>query len=266
MPLKNISRHVHYVDWPAQQVLALTTTRHNRIQLCDQTTDLTKYSTFNLGHHVGDNHEQVTTNRQSLLSLLPENSSIQWFEQIHRTDVAIIESVADKPIVADAAITKAKNVALAIMTADCLPILLATKNGNEIAAIHGGWRPLVGNIIAHTLAKMTADPSDIVAWLGPCIGSNAFEVGAEVKQQFIEQSSTFEQAFKKPRYSLTLSPESQGDKFLADLALIARLQLNQSGITDVSHLPHCTFSQKDKYFSYRRDGQTGRMASVICRA
>ena len=265
MPLKNINRHIHYVDWPAQKVLALTTTRHNPIQPFDQKVDLTKYSTFNLGDHVGDNHEQVITNRHSLLSLLPDNTYIQWFEQTHGTDVAVIESVVDNPIVADAAITRAKDVALSIMTADCLPILLATKNGNEIAAIHGGWRPLVGNIIANTLAKMTANPSEIVAWLGPCIGSNAFEVGAEVKQKFTEQSATFEQAFKKRRELLTQNQENLGAKYFANLALIARLQLNLLGITNVSGLPHCTFSKKNEYFSYRREGRTGRMASVICR-
>jgi len=265
MPSKNINRYIHYVVWPAQHVLALTTTRHHPSLPFVHKSTLSKFSTFNLSGHVGDNHDKIISNRHCLLSILPKKTAIQWFEQTHGSDVAVIESVSTKAIVADAAITKEKNIALAIMTADCLPILLSTKKGNEIAAIHGGWRPLVGNIISNTLAKMSASPSDLVAWLGPCIGANAFEVGEEVRQQFIKLSPLFEPAFIKQQYPLTLSKESQGDKYLANLVFIATLQLHQLGITNVSFLTDCTFSKKDEYFSYRRDGQTGRMASVICR-
>jgi hypothetical protein len=262
---KNINRHIHYVDWPAQHVLALTTTRHHPSLSCVHKSSLSKFATFNLGDHVGDHHDEIMSNRHCLLSILPKNIFIQWFEQVHGNDVAVIESVSAKAIVADAAITKEKNIALAIMTADCLPILLSTKQGNEIAAIHGGWRPLVGNIISNTLAKMSAPPSDLVAWLGPCIGADAFEVGEEVRQQFIELSPLFEPAFIKQRGSLTPSDDNQDDKYLANLVLIATLQLHHLGITNLNILADCTFSKKDEYFSYRRDGQTGRMASVICR-
>ena len=263
---KNINRHIHYVDWPAQHVLALTTTRHHPSLPFVPKSTFSKFSTFNLGDHVGDNHAKIISNRYFLQTMLPKKTSIQWFEQIHGSDVAVIESVSAKAIVADAAITKEKNIALAIMTADCLPILLSSKQGKEIAAIHGGWRPLVSNIISNTLAKMSTPPSDLVAWLGPCIGANAFEVGEEVRQKFIELSPLFERAFIKQRYPLTLTKESEGDKYLANLVFIATLQLHQLGITNVSFLTDCTFSRNDEYFSYRRDGQTGRMASVICRA
>jgi YfiH family protein len=262
---KNINRHIHYVHWPAQHVLALTTTRQHPYLPFVNKSKLSKFSTFNLGDHVGDNPDNIISNRQSLLSLLPKNTAIQWFEQVHGSDVSIIESVTTKAIVADAAITREKNIALAIMTADCLPILLSTKQGHEIAAIHGGWRSLVGQVIFNTLTKMNASPSDVVAWLGPCIGADVFEVGEEVRQQFIELSPLFDPAFIKKKRPLTGSEKNQRNKYSANLVMIATLQLNQLGINNISLLPDCTFSNKDEYFSYRRDGQTGRMASIICR-
>ncbi len=264
MQLKNTNHHLHYLDWPAPKVLAFTTTRQSPF-LEHHSADLTKFSAFNLGSHVGDKHENVVKNRRCLQSILPVNTDIQWFQQVHGSDVAVITSYSDQAIVADAAITKQKNIALAIMTADCLPILLSTKQGDEIAAIHGGWRPLVDNIIAKTIAKMSAAPNEIVAWLGPCIGADSFEVGVEVKQQFIKNSPMFEQAFIKQSATDSSDNQIKDEKYLANLALIATLQLNQLGVSNVSLLPHCTFSKETEYFSYRRDGQTGRMATVICR-
>ena len=165
---------------------------------------------FNLGLHVDDNAERVTDNRNVLNHFISqqlfeqaekiraeqiEQVDIQWLEQVHGNEVVTITRVDEQAIVADASITRQKNIALAIMTADCLPILLSHEAGTEIAAIHGGWRPLAGNIVAKTIAKMHSKPSEIVAWLGPCIGKNSFEVGEEVKQTFTQLGEEFTDAF-----------------------------------------------------------------------
>jgi len=212
------------------------------------------YQGFNLGFHVGDLPEQVINNRQLLLKLLPANAKIQWLEQVHGSEVANITAVSSQLVRADAAFTKGKNICLAVMTADCLPILLTSKAGNEVAAIHGGWRPLAANIIANTIAKMDSDTSEILAWLGPCIGKAAFEVGTEVRDAFVNQHQQFTQAFTKHR----------ADKYFANLQQIAQIQLAQLGVENINVLPECTFSNTDKYYSYRKDITTGRMASLIC--
>lgn len=246
-------------------MLAFTTTRHPPYFTSTNLGKHSNFSAFNLGNHVGDKHETVLNNRKSLLNSLPINTDIQWFEQVHGNGVAIIDSYSEKAVVSDAAITKQKNIALAIMTADCLPILLSNKMGNEIAAIHGGWRPLVNDIINHTVNKMTSANKDVVAWLGPSIGSDAFEVGAEVKAQFVKLSPIFEQAFILQDGTFESNNLKEEKKYLANLALIAKLQLNQLGVFDINELSHCTFSRQHEYYSYRRDGQTGRMATIICR-
>ncbi|MBU2925374.1 peptidoglycan editing factor PgeF [Colwellia sp. 4_MG-2023] len=212
------------------------------------------YQAFNLGLHVGDCPERVKDNRRYLQSLLPVNTQIQWLNQVHGNEVVEISTISAESLTADAAITQEKNVCLAIMTADCLPILLASKSGNEIAAIHGGWRPLSANIIQNTITKMNTPTEDIYAWLGPCISKNAFEVGSEVKAQFVEQCDSFNCAF---------IATSTG-KYLADLHKIAEIQLNALGINAISTLPECTYTNTDKYYSYRKDSVTGRMATLIC--
>ena len=228
------------------------------------------FNHFNLGLHVGDNADQVIYNRnelkhfirQQLVTALAmsakkitEEVNIQWLEQVHGNKVVIVTSVDEQPIIADASITRHKNIALAIMTADCLPILLSHKAGVEVAAIHGGWRPLVTNIIAKTIDNMHSKPIDIVAWLGPCIGKDFFEVGDEVKEAFTQLDMAFNNAFLKKK----------NGKYLADLYHIARLQLQSLGVTVISNVEECTYLNTDKYYSYRKEKLTGRMASVICR-
>jgi YfiH family protein len=215
--------------------------------------NVTAYKNFNLGLHVGDCVEQVEKNRQYLQELLPLKTRIQWLEQVHGDTVVNIQRVTKQPIVADAMVTREKNIALAIMTADCLPILLVSSNGDEIAAIHGGWRPLGANIITNTVSKMHAAAGEIYAWLGPCIGKKVFEVGYDVQKVFAEKDDIFSQAFCK----------QDNGKYLADLHKIATIQLNQLGITKISHLSECTYSEPEKYYSYRKASTTGRMASVI---
>ena len=271
--------HLHYVEWPLPHVVAFTTTRHSPENKCTllpnkeiyshESQSTSPYDFFNLGEHVGDSVKSVVANRSILPKYLVAQQSspddvlanqalpkvkIQWLTQVHEADVVDVVVHSDTPYVADAVITRQANLALAVMTADCLPILLVAKDGSEVAAIHGGWRPLAKNIIKNTLMKMTTSPQELYAWLGPCISQKAFEVGHEVKAAFIHQDEVFAKAF---------IDSTSSERCLADLHEIARLQLMALGVTDISALPHCTYSQQLEYFSYRREGVTGRMASVI---
>ena len=252
---------IEFVQWPVNsqlestdldnKVLGLQTTRVSPNKSASENN--TAYNHFNLGLHVGDFTKQVENNRQYLQELLPSKTRIQWLEQVHGNSVAEITSVTNQAIIGDAMVTREKNIALAIMTADCLPILLISNQGDEIAAIHGGWRPLAANIISNTVNKMHTAADNIYAWLGPCIGKEAFEVGGEVQMAFIEQDNIFSQAFSK-----------QGNgKYLANLHEIATLQLNSLGIKQISTLSECTYSEPKKYYSYRKTPITGRMATVI---
>ena len=272
------------VKWPStlsssldDKVLALQTSRLSPELLLNSssisllTEEVTStFGGFNLGLHVGDNAERVTDNRNVLNHFISqqlfeqaekiraeqiEQVDIQWLEQVHGNEVVTITRVDEQAIVADASITRQKNIALAIMTADCLPILLSHEAGTEIAAIHGGWRPLAGNIVAKTIAKMHSKPSEIVAWLGPCIGKNSFEVGEEVKQTFTQLGEEFTDAFVM----------QDNEKYLADLHKIARLQLASVGVNAIASITKCTYQETETYYSYRKQQITGRMASVICR-
>lgn len=266
--MKTTNKSLHHVEWSLPNVVAFTTTRKSPAKIPLSINSNSKavknepYDAFNLGDHVGDSPVNVLMNRNILKKELLAQSavqthkkiSVQWLKQVHEADVVVVKEHSEVPHIADAAITRVPNLALAIMTADCLPILIAAKDGSEIAAIHGGWKPLAKNIIANTLSKMSSVPSDLCVWLGPCISQKAFEVGSEVKAEFTRQGSVFEKAFN--------NSTKQGH-FLANLHEIARIQLKALGITDITSLPHCTYEQSQEYFSYRRDGVTGRMASVI---
>lgn len=230
-----------------ESVLAITTTRNNGYSRAP-------FDSFNLGGHVSDDEKSVILNRQKLAQHLPKYCNIQWLNQVHGSDVVDVKSFSAMPLTADASYTDKCNLALAILTADCLPIFLVNQSVTEIAAIHGGWRPLADNIIINTVKLFKDKPENITAWLGPCISEQAFEVGIEVKHTFENLAPAFSTAFV----------EQSDGKFLADLHLLATLQLQQLGINNISSLAECTYKNLDKYFSYRRDGQTGRMASVIC--
>ncbi|MFA0443013.1 multi-copper polyphenol oxidoreductase [Vibrio sp. 10N.286.49.C2] len=209
------------------------------------------YDGLNIGTHVGDSADNVALNRQILKEKAAMPSSPIWLNQTHSTNVAIITDITDQIVDADAAYTQHANIVLSAMTADCLPILIASKDGQEIAAIHAGWRGLADGIVENTLNCFSGE---LQAWIGPAIGYDAFEIGGEVKAIFCGKDSRLEQAFKA-------KPSS--DKWLADLAFIAQLKLEQSGVTDITQSALCTYSDPQRFFSYRRDGQTGRMASFI---
>lgn len=233
-------------DAPAQ-VHALTTTR-----LGGQSE--APYNGLNLGDHVDDLPDAVSANRQLLMQATGLERSPQWLQQIHGTDV--VEAKDDAQVrTADACFSARPGQGCIVMTADCLPVLFTNAQGTQVAAAHAGWRGLAAGVLENTLK--TFNPNDeILAWLGPAIGPLAFEVGGEVKQVFVEEHAEAQSAFRA-------SPTHPQDRFLADIYHLARIRLAAAGVARVSGGDYCTFSDTENFFSYRRDGITGRMASLI---
>lgn len=231
-------------DWPAPaHVRALSTTRRGG---CSQPP----FDTLNLGTHVGDEAQAVASNRQRLRQHLPAEPF--WLNQVHGS--LVVEASPNTPLPdADASITQSAGQVCAIMTADCLPVLFCNRNGDRVAAAHAGWRGLCNGILENTVAAMQCTPGDIMAWLGPAIGPQAFEVGEEVRTAFLAHSPTAASAFQ---------PAPSG-KWLADLYQLARQRLAACGVTQVYGGEYCTYQDQERFFSYRRDGKTGRMASLI---
>lgn len=236
-------------SWPSpESVRAISTTRSGGFSAAP-------FDCLNLADHVGDVTSAVQRNRELLVDQFVAGSKSQWLQQIHSNRVARVES-STEPLEADALVTSNKGIVLNILTADCLPLLLCAKDGSEIAAVHCGWRGLASGIIANTLATMVSAPDQLLAWMGPAIGSCHFEVGAEVREAFAGSLSaeSLEQCF-----------QSAADaKYMANLVGIARAQLCELGVRQVSGDDYCTYCDADRYYSYRRDGQCGRMVTAIC--
>lgn len=234
------------VNWPApDSVRAIITTRNGG-------QSLTPYASFNLAEHVGDNPISVQKNRQALVRSAQLPAEPLWLRQTHSTRV-IDASQWQADVEADAIICDAPNQVCVVMTADCLPILITDKSGSQIAAVHAGWRGLLDGIIENTLAKFNAPASELMAWLGAAIGPEAFEVGPEVKEAFVAIDSRAESAFVP----------SHSDRFLADIYQLARQRLSAQGVSAIYGGDYCTYTEKERFFSYRRDGITGRMATLI---
>jgi YfiH family protein len=211
---------------------------------------------LNLGLHVGDDPMAVEQNRRLLRTLLPAEPA--WLTQVHGTRVLDLSFDCDLPgpPEADASIASRPDRVCTIMSADCLPVLLADCRGTQVGAVHAGWRGLARGVIEQTVAAMRASGADqLTAWLGPAIGPEAFEVGIEVRRAFAHLGAQAEAAF-------TPVPD-KADKFLADLAGLARMVLRQAGVPLVSGGRDCTVSDPTKFYSFRRDQVTGRMASLI---
>ncbi|CAG0910736.1 unnamed protein product, partial [Cyprideis torosa] len=176
-----------------------------------------------------------------------------WLDQVHGTEVHRLDDpVVDLPC-ADASVTRQVGEGCVVMTADCLPVLFCDKSGSVVAAAHAGWRGLHGGVLEATLMSMQVDPSEVLAWMGPAIGPEAFEVGPEVREAFAKKLGDVSAAFKPGR----------DDRWTADIYLLARMTLNAVGVSNISGGGGCTFSEQDRFFSYRRASVTGRMASVI---
>ncbi|AOS96899.1 Laccase domain protein YfiH [Microbulbifer aggregans] len=246
--------HYLFPDWPAPaRVRAAVTLRgggHSE----------GPYQSFNLGNHVGDNEAAVSANRQQLRQELQLPSEPQWLEQIHSDKV--VEAHADDVVrTADAGFTGSQGVVCAVLTADCLPVLLCDREGTQVAAVHAGWRGLAGGVVRNTVAALDSSPENLLAWLGPAIGPDAFETGVDVLEAFFESAQNAEHAEKMAQ---CFRPHSQKPlHFLADIYGLARAELESLGVSDVYGGDRCTVSDAENFYSYRRDKTTGRMASLI---
>lgn len=229
----------------APGVQALTTTREGGVSVAP-------WDSLNLGDHVDDDPAAVAENRRRLQAAL-EIGQPQWLTQVH--GVQVVEAQPDGVVrEADACWTRTPGVVCTVMTADCLPVLFADAAGSCVAAAHAGWRGLLNGVLEATL-DVFEEPSQVNAWLGPAIGPAAFEVGAEVREAFLAVDAGAELAFKP-------SPWHEG-RWLADLYALARRRLQAAGVCTIRGGDYCTHDEHERFFSYRRDGQTGRMASLI---
>jgi YfiH family protein len=231
-------------DWPAPAgIRAGTSLRHGGISQ-------QPFGSFNLASHVGDNPHHVAYNRKQLITVLDLPQQPLWLNQQHTTRV--IDAVhSNQQSIADASFSERAGVVCAVLTADCLPILLCDEQGKQIAAVHAGWRGLLNGIIEKTVATFQHKP--ILAWLGPAISQQAFEVGEEVRSAFVEHSNLAGCAFLNGRVG----------KWHADLYQLATGRLLFAGVSKVYGGDLCTFNERERFYSYRRSGQTGRMASLI---
>jgi YfiH family protein len=237
-------------DWPAPPgVRALTTLRHGL------GVSQAPFDAFNLGSRCGDAVDAVVENRRQLEAALGLPSPPRWLKQVHGVDVAI--EPGDQEPEADGAITRVPGTVLAILTADCLPAVFAARDGSEIATAHAGWRGLVDGVLEATLAAMHAPARDIVAWLGPCAGPQAYEIGQEVLDAFVSLDAGTARAFVATRPG----------HWLVDLHAIARRRLVDAGIdaTRIHGRGLCTISDPSRFFSHRRDQRSGRMATLAWR-
>jgi hypothetical protein len=233
-------------DWPCPPgVHACSSTRQGGISL-------PPYDSLNLGLHVDDDPHAVATNRQRLQAMAGLPAEPLWLEQVHGTRVVDAKNWQNGGE-ADAIFSRHSGQVCAIMTADCLPVLFCDRRGQQVAAAHAGWRGLLNGILQQTVEQFDGPRSDIIAWLGPAIGPQQFEVGTEVYAAFCERYPEAEAAFK----------HVDETHCLADIYLLARQQLSQLGIRAVYGGKHCTVTEESLFFSYRRDGVTGRMASLI---
>lgn len=230
-------------DWPApSRVRACVTTRAGGVSLAP-------FDSLNLGDHVGDDPQAVAENRRRLIERLGCNPA--WLQQVHSADV--VEADPAAVAVADASWTTTPGRACAVLTADCLPALFCDCAGSRVAAAHAGWRGLAGGVLENTVAALGVPAGELLVWLGPAIGPQSFEVGAEVREAFVVQHAQAEQAFSASR---------NAGRFMADLYALARIRLAAIGVTAVHGGGLDTFSDP-RFFSYRRAARSGRLASLI---
>ena len=233
-------------DWPvASSVKALSTTKQGGVSIG-------AFASLNLGAHVGDDFTAVSQNRQLLTQHAAMPSTPAWLNQVHGTTVLDLSGWQGDVVSADAAVSQQPGKVCLVMTADCLPVLFCNQQGTQVAAAHAGWRGLCDGVLEQTLAHF-ADPKDVLVWFGPAIGPSRFEVGAEVRSAFLAKNAGANQAFVPQGHA----------KYLANIYLLARQRLMAAGVTRFYGGDRCTVSESELFFSYRRDGQTGRMASCI---
>ncbi len=256
----NYSSFPHLVaDWPAPSgVKAIVTTRALPAQSVTDDSH-SPYSFFNIADHVGDCEQQIEQNRQTLQDVLKLDKPIQWLQQVHGCDVYDARADGHKPQ-ADAIYTSEPGLACAVMTADCLPVFFCDQSGKEIAVAHAGWRGLADGVLEATVARFSAGSSQLMAWFGPAIGLQQFEVGGEVRDIFLTGVDEIQQ---KNIASAFVENSLRGGYYYADIYSLARQRLQQVGVEKIYGGGMCTYSDVQRFYSYRRDGVTGRMASII---
>ncbi|NOZ09931.1 MAG: peptidoglycan editing factor PgeF [Gammaproteobacteria bacterium] len=240
-----------YPDWPApKSVKAACTTRIGGVSA-------PPYDSFNLADHVGDCIESVQENRRRLGQQLGLPAEPVWLQQVHGTQVinARRNSTDNK---ADGSFSISAGVVCAVLTADCLPVLLCDRDARAVAALHAGWRGLAAGIIESGVAAMGLPAKSLMAWLGPAIGPQVFAVGNEVRDTFVQTNPAHCHAFTAPN-----KPLGPADFWLADLYILARQRLNALGVKAVYGGDHCSHTEARQFYSYRRDQTCGRMASLI---
>lgn len=269
------SNHAHtkanivWLDWPAPKSVKACYTQRSGGYSTEP------YGSFNLGDHVADSSLNVANNRKQLQKLIGQQT-ICWLEQVHSTN--IVDATLGNGIKADACYTQKLNQVCNVMTADCLPVFFCDTQGSQVAVAHAGWRGLHAGVLQQTLKKFQqaaqASPqlkssNNIIAYLGPAISQAAFEVGDDVRDAFLslphDQLRRGRQYFKAGQ-SLdvnNLESKNKNHKWMADLYGLAKDMLNNMGVSEVYGGDRCTFSEGDDFFSYRRDGVTGRMANLI---
>lgn len=268
------ANHFLIPDWPAPaHVRSLVTTRQGGVSKAP-------FDSFNLGDHVGDDPDAVAANRAILREFVP--SEPVWLRQVHDIQIADADNADDmfhtpnslsggSPhpnllpggegamekgdfyITADGSVARKPGRVSAVLTADCLPVLFCDRAGTVVASAHAGWRGLAGGVLEAAVQAMAVPPEQILAWLGPAIGSRAFEVGAEVRDAFTALIPEARQAF---------APYAEG-KWLADIYLLARQRLERLGVQQIYGGDFCTYTDTERFYSYRRDGVTGRMATLV---
>jgi YfiH family protein len=234
-------------DWPAPaNVKAFITTRAGG-------SSIGPYAGLNLGLRTDDDPLAVEANRRRLRAALPDEP--KWLRQVHGCEVVDADVLAGVPE-ADAAVARSANTVCAVLVADCIPVLLADRAGSAVAIAHAGWRGLARGVLERAVERLDRPPEELLAYLGPGIGPGAFEVGADVRDAFLAGDARAEAAFR---------PRAPG-KWMADLFLLARQRLARCGVTRIHGGDLCTHSDPGRFYSYRRDGATGRMAALIWRA
>lgn len=234
-------------DWPLQsRIAALTTTRHGGVSS-------SPYTDLNLAIHVGDQYKDVKQNRIVLREQLALDDEPKWLQQVHSKIVVNANEVVPDAVTADAVYTDQAGIICGVLTADCLPIAFANQEATCVAVAHAGWKGLLDGVIQETVKTMSTVAKPDYAWLGPAIGAQDFEVGRDVYQPFIEQNAEFAKAF---------TANDRG-KWYLDIYFAASIVLKSLGINKIYGGKHCTYTESERFFSYRREANTGRMATLI---
>lgn len=215
------------------------------------------YASLNLAQHVDDDAAAVLANREAVAAWLPGEPRMQWLNQVHGTQV--LDLTGEEPdtgaaMEADGLVTRVPGLACCVLTADCLPIFLVSEQSDEVALVHAGWRGLAGGIVERAIARMKTSPGQVRAWFGPAIAACHFEVGDEVRAAFLASNAGLADCFHEA---------SAPGKYMANLYAIAEHKLLALGVSAVSGGEHCSYCDRDRFYSYRRDGRTGRNLSII---